>query len=81
MNDQATIASRAQALAFLSLTAVLGRAPALRAQDEYRPSHSKIYLELAGNTTFGLTMAGRSRDARAFGSAPASCPRWESQRS
>jgi hypothetical protein len=55
MNDREMLSGRAQALALFSLAAVLvGGAPPLRAQDEYRPAHNEIYLELAGNTIFGL---------------------------
>ena len=55
MNARETLSGHAQALALVSLAAVLvGGAPPLRAQDVYRPAHNEIYLELAGNTIFGL---------------------------
>src|SRR5262249_46175038 len=54
MNDRATLSSRAPAVALITLAAVLGGTPALWAQDHYRPAHNEVYLELAGNTIFGL---------------------------
>src|SRR5262245_46701325 len=54
MNDRMMLPRRAHVLGLLGLAAFLGGAAPAGAQDEYRPAHNEVYLELAGNTVLGL---------------------------